>query len=142
MKYYWDMERFKSIEAKLVLLLSVLFGGSLVLFIIFRHEQLLLGLFPSAIYTHYYLYKPKYLKHFSGAFVELTKSKINIVRPEADYEASISFNSICAVSNSHSFFLPSVVLHQDSGQKLELVNFNTGLAEAIKGRIGKFNNGL
>lgn len=129
------MGYFESCENKVVVGLSLIFTATLVFFIIFRNELLILGFLPCAFYMHYFLYKPKYLQNYSGSFVELTESKLNIVRPAADYKATINFNDIEAVSDSSSFFLPSVVVHQRDDQKVELVNFESGLKQAIKGRL-------
>ena len=142
MTFPWDMDFFNSIESKAVTWVFIIIGISVVHFLIYRNEVVWLGFIPLLAYVRFYVYKSHYLKNYIGAFVELTDSGINIVRPEADYKASISFNAIKAVSNSRSFLLPSVVLHQHNGQKIELVNFKSGLAQAIETNIGVTQNGL
>ena len=142
MTFPWDMDFFERMESKVVKWVFIIFGVSVALFIFFRNELIWLGFLPLAVYLRFYLYRSHHLRNYIGAFVELNDSNIKIVRPEADYMATISFNAVTAVSNSRSFFLPSVVVHQDNGQNLELVNFKTGLAQAIESRLGAIKNTL
>jgi len=130
------MECFKNMERKVTAGVFIMFGLSLSLFVLTRNQAFWVGFLPLAFSMHYYLYKSIYLKNYIGAFVELSDTEMSIERPIVKYKASVSFNSITEVYNSRSFFLPSVVLQQNNGQKIELVNFKQGLAQEISFRAG------
>ena len=142
MKYQWDMEFYKSLESKATYLVFSILGVSVALFAIYRDQAAWIGFSPLMFCSHYFLYREKYLKNFIGAFVEVTDANIEIVRPKADYKASVDLSSITEISRSRSFFLPSVLLCTHGGEKLELVNFNPGLANAIQNRLGQAQRAL